>query len=143
VAPKKAVTIRLDEEQARDLERTAKRLGRSPSEAAAMLVDEGLRRERFPLIELRETVGGRRDPYIKGRRLPVSIVAYRMWHGETPEEVAADLRAPVDAMRQALAYAEAFRPEIERIFAEEEEFWKQPEKYIPGILVYRPGETSP
>ena len=75
----------------------ARRLGRAPSQTAAMLVDEGLRRDRFPLVEMRDTAAGR-VAYIKGHRLPVWMMAERMWGGETPEQVAEDLGVPASMM---------------------------------------------
>jgi uncharacterized protein (DUF433 family) len=142
MARKKVVSIRLAEEQAQYLARLSRRLGRTPSQTAAMLVDEGLRRERFPLIEMRETAAGR-TAYIKRSRFAVHLVRYLVEEaGERPEELAADRGLPLQGVLAALDYARAFPEEIEAADRWEADFEENPEKFIPGILVYRPGEAT-
>ncbi len=131
---KKVVSIRLAEEQVEYLERTARRLGRTTSQTAAMLIEDGMRRERHPMIEQRETAGGR-IAYIKGTRLPVWMMAERVWDGETPEEIAEGLEVPVSQIRAAVGYAEAFRDEIEEMLVRDAEAGERI-KSLPGYMSY-------
>ena len=66
----KVVSMRLKDEQVDRLERAARRLGRSPSEAAALLLEEALRQRDFALIEFRDSPVGR-QAYVHGTRLAV------------------------------------------------------------------------
>jgi uncharacterized protein (DUF433 family) len=130
MSEKKVVSIRLAEEQVEYLKRTARRLGWTTSQTAAMLVDEGIRRERFPEIEIRPTAAGR-TAYIRGTRLPVWMMADRVWRGETPEEIAESLRTPVSGILAALAYAEVFRDEIQECIALDDEIGANLQDYLP------------
>jgi uncharacterized protein (DUF433 family) len=137
MARKKVVSIRLSDEEAAYLARTARRLGRTPSATAAMLVDEGLRRERFPQIEMRDTAAGR-IAYLKGHRLPVWMMVSRMRAGKTPEQVAEDLEVPESLMHEALAYGEVFREEIDTLIDESKRFWEDPEKHLRELGIQPP-----
>lgn len=76
------VSLRLPAESGKSLKRLARRLDRSTAETAARLVDEGLRRSEFALIEFRDTPAGR-QAHIQGTRLPVwQVVAiHRSYKG--------------------------------------------------------------
>lgn len=133
MAQKKVVSIRLAEEQVEYLYRTARRLGRTPSQTAALLIEDAQRRERYPEIEMRDTLAGR-IAYIRRTRLPVWMMADRMWRGMTPEEVAENLGPEVvnmEQMRSALAYAEEFRDEIEQDI-EDDQLADERLKELPG-----------
>ncbi len=139
MAEKKVVSIRLAEEQVEYLYRTARRLGRTPSQTAALLIEDAQRRERFPEIEMRDTAAGR-TAYIRRTRLPVWMMAWRMWRGSTPEEqyelVGRDAGATLEGMRAALAYAEEYRDEIERDI-EDDRLAGERLKQTPGHIVIR------
>jgi predicted transcriptional regulator len=68
----KVVSMRLKDEQVERLNRFARRVGKRPSELAAQLLEEALRREEFPGIDIRETAAGR-EAFVGGTRLKV-------WH---------------------------------------------------------------
>jgi uncharacterized protein (DUF433 family) len=137
MAGKKVVSLRLGEEQVEYLKRTARRLGRTPSQTAALLIEDAHRRERFPQIEVRDTAAGR-IAYIRGTRLPVWMMAQRMWAGETPEElhdlIGRNAGATLDGMRAALAYAETYRDEIDAILEEVAAFDADPGRFVPGYV---------
>ena len=52
------VSMRMEESQEERLEKMARRLGRSPSETSALLVEEGLRRSEFAFVDFRDTPVG-------------------------------------------------------------------------------------
>lgn len=109
----KVVSMRLKDEQVDRLERAARRLGRSPSEAAALLLEEALRQRDFALIEFRDSPVGR-QAYVHGTRLAVWQVASlaRSFDGSA-EKVAAYLEVPVTQISAALCYAAAYPDETE------------------------------
>ena len=66
----KVVSIRLPEETEARLQRLARRLGKTPSETGAMLIEESLRETEFAYIEFRNSPVGR-QAYLKNSNLAV------------------------------------------------------------------------
>jgi uncharacterized protein (DUF433 family) len=64
------LSFRVNEDALERLRRLARSIGHSPGEAAARLVEEGLRLREFPGIEFRDTPVGR-QAYLRGTRLGV------------------------------------------------------------------------
>jgi hypothetical protein len=109
----RVVAMRLKEPQMERLRRLARRLGWTPSEAAALLVEEGLRRQEFGCIDFRESPVGR-QAYVQGTSLAVWEVlrlarSYEMDVGRTAEH----LRWPGFRVQAALNYAAAFPDEVD------------------------------
>src|SRR5688572_11766112 len=67
-------SLRLPTERAESLKRLARRQDRSTADLAARLVEEGLRRTEFAMIDFRDTPTGR-EAYVQGTRIPVWRVA--------------------------------------------------------------------
>lgn len=106
------MTLRLPEALGLEVERVATRQGNKAAQLGAWFVEEGIRRRKHPLIDLRETSAGR-VAYVTGTRFAVYWVA-RQFHGKTAaEDFARDFGVPVAQVRAALAYAKAFPDEIE------------------------------
>jgi len=114
------ISSRLAPEQGRRLARKAKQMGRSPSEASALLIEEGLRRDEFAFLDFRDSPVGR-QAYLQGSTLAVWEVVWiaRGYH-ENIEKTAAHLRIPPLKIRAALNYAKAFHDEIDDAIAEHE-----------------------
>jgi hypothetical protein len=77
------VSIRLPDEQAEQLKSQARRLGKTPSETGAQLIDEALRASAFAYIEFRNSPVGR-QAYIKASTLAVwevITVGGKLCHG--------------------------------------------------------------
>jgi uncharacterized protein (DUF433 family) len=106
------MTLRVPVAVRRALERSASQLGYKPAQLGARLVEEGLRRRQYPQIDLRETAGGR-VAYVKGTRLAVYWIVRQIHEGRSAETVARNLDISPALVTAALAYAEAFRSEIE------------------------------
>src|SRR5438309_9954070 len=87
------------------LRRLAERQGQKPAVLGAVLVEEGIRRRRFPLIELRDTAAGR-VAYIRGTRMAVYwiVQAVRRLAGNV-EKAARIWSIPTERIRAALRYA--------------------------------------
>lgn len=108
----KVVSLRLKDDQVERLRRAARRLGRSPSEAAALLLEESLRQREFAFIEFRDSPVGR-QAYLPGTRLAVwQVVWLARDYGGDVSQTAAHLELPVAPVAAALRYAAAHPAEI-------------------------------
>lgn len=107
------VSMRMEASQEERLGKMARRLGRSPSETSALLVEEGLRRAEFAFLDFRDTAVGR-QAFIQGTRLAVwMVVKIARLSGQDVEETAAHFGRSALQIRAALNYAKAFPHEIE------------------------------
>jgi len=105
--------MRMEESQEERLEKMARRLGRSPSETSALLVEEGLRRSEFAFMDFRDTPLGR-QAFIQGTRLSVwMVVKIARFYGNDVTKTAEHLARPALQIQAALNYAKAFPEEIE------------------------------
>jgi hypothetical protein len=87
--------IEMPDEQAARLDRFAMSVHKSPREATAQLIEEGLRHAEFPAVEFRDSDSGR-QAYVVGASLAVWEVAmiYES-HGHSAEQTPAHLRWPL------------------------------------------------
>jgi hypothetical protein len=75
----KVMSLRLKDEQVTRLQQAARSLGRSPSQAAVLLLEEALRARDFAFVEFRDSAFGR-QAFLQGTRLAVwQVVA--TWRG--------------------------------------------------------------
>jgi uncharacterized protein (DUF433 family) len=105
------MTLRVPENVRRGLTRLAARFGHKPAQMGARLLEEGLRRRDFPLVDLRDTAAGR-VAYLRGTRLTVAWVVQAIQEGLAPQKFARDFGVSVAQVRSALAYAQAFPEEM-------------------------------
>ena len=123
IAKTQVVSMRLQEGQIERLRRLSRRLGRTPSETGALLVEEALRRAEFGHIEFRDSAAGR-QAYVQGSRLAVwKVVQIARSYAQDADKIDADkidaektaehLGWPVVKVQAALGYAQAFPEEIE------------------------------
>jgi hypothetical protein len=88
------IDIEMPDEQATRLARFAMRVHKSPREATAQLIEEGLRHAEFPAVEFRDSDSGR-QAYVVGPSLAVWEVAmFDESYGHRAEQTAAHLRWP-------------------------------------------------
>jgi len=112
------ISMRLRDEQAERLRRLARRLGRTPSETGAMLVEESLRQAEFGHVEFRPSPVGR-QAYVRGSSLAVwEVVVVARAYDLDAERTAAHLGWPRFRVQAALNYAAAFPDEIEMAIAD-------------------------
>ena len=115
------VSSRLTPEQEGRLSRMARHRGRTPSEMGAVLIEEGLRRTEFAMIDFRDSPVGR-QAYIQGSSLAVwEVVWIARSYGNNLEKTAAHLEMSPLKIKSALNYAEAFPDEIEEALSEHED----------------------
>ena len=107
------VSTRLPDHTAERLKRLARRLGKTPSETGAILIEESLRESEFPYIEFRHSPLGR-QPYLKNSSLALwEVIQIAQSYGLDEEKTAAHFHRPLDWVRSALLYAEAYRSEVQ------------------------------
>jgi hypothetical protein len=96
----------------------AKRHGWTPSDTSARLVEEGLRRSEFALVDFRDSPVGR-QAYVQGSSLAVweVMLLVRSYKGDAAS-VARHLQWPERKVKAAINYAEAFPDEIQEALAE-------------------------
>ena len=109
----KVLSMRIKETQDERLQRMARKLGHTPAETGALLIEEGLRRSEFAFIDFRNTAAGR-QAYIQGSRLSVWMVIkiVRAYDGKTGKAAEHLQRSP-NQIQAAMNYAKAFPDEIE------------------------------
>lgn len=131
----RVVSLRLKDHQVERLQRAARRFGRTVSETAALLLEESLRQQDFPFIELRDSAAGR-QAYIKLTRLAVwHIVWLTRDLGGDPAKTAGYLEIPEVQVRGALAYAEAYPEEVEAAIADNEWAEEHIKELLPGVRI--------
>jgi uncharacterized protein (DUF433 family) len=131
------LNVQLTDTQMEALEREAQRLGHSPAEAVARLVEELLRVSEFPWIEFRDSAGGR-EAYIRGTRLKVwHLRWYTDFNDEDISRIASEFNVTPEAVADAFAYGRKYADEIEASLAENRHIAENIEQYIPGVKIYR------
>jgi uncharacterized protein (DUF433 family) len=129
------VSVQLTNEQMVRLEQEAQRLGKTPEDAIARLVEESLRERDFPYIEFRDAGVGR-EAFLKGTRLQVW---HLRWHTNFDDEdiprLAAEFSVTPEAIADAFAYGRRYADEIEASLAENRHIADNIEQYFPGVRI--------
>ncbi len=131
----KVISLRLRDRPLESLRRVARRMGRTPTEAASILLDEMLRQSEFAFIEFRDSPTGR-QPFLQGTRLKVWQVASiaRDFDGDVAR-TAAHLGIPPVQVAAALNYEKSFPDEIEAAIRDNDRSEAELERLIPGLKV--------
>lgn len=107
------VSTRLPEVTAERLKRLARKLGKTPSEISAILIEESLRESEFPYIEFRHTLNGR-QAFLKNSGLAVwEVMMVAQDYEQDPQKTAEHFHRPLEWVKAAFLYAEAYPDEIE------------------------------
>jgi hypothetical protein len=138
----KVVSLRLKDTQAERLARLARRSGRTPSETAALLLEEALRQDEFALVEFRDSGAGR-QAYLKGSRLAIwQIVDFANAFKREVERTAARLEIAPASVRAALAYEAAYPEEIRFALDDSRKSVEELRRLMPDIEVIESAATS-
>lgn len=112
------VSTRLPDHTAERLKRLARRLGKTPSETGAILIEESLRESEFPYIEFRQSPLGR-QPYLKNSSLALwEVIQIAQSYALDEQKTAAHFHRPLEWIRSALLYAEAYQSEVQKAITE-------------------------
>jgi hypothetical protein len=122
--PSRHLSIRIAEELFDHLDAASRRSGRTRSEIAKTLIEEGLRIEQHPGIVFRAGPAGRRPGILGGPDVWEIVRVFRQVPDETADAVGwvaeqGNLRA--DQVRTALRYYAAYQQEIDRWIDEGED----------------------
>lgn len=127
------MSLRLRDDQRERLQRVARQLGRSPSETAALLIEEALRQREFAFVEFRDSRAGR-QAYLKGTRLAIwQVASLARSSDEDPARIAARLEIPIQQIAAALAYSRAYPAEIEAAIDDNAHTAANLERLVPGL----------
>lgn len=108
----KVVSTRLATETEARLQRLARRLGKTPSETGAMLIEESLRETEFAYIEFRNSPVGR-QAYMKNSNLAVwQVIMLAERYKQDVVKTATHLQKSIEWVKAAFNYAEAYPQEI-------------------------------
>ena len=132
--PTTVLSLRLPTERAESLKRCARRMDRSYADLAARLIDEGLRRSEFSMVDFRDTPSGR-QAYIQGTRIQVwrAVMLVREYDGDIAK-TAEHLSWPDFKVKAALNYAEAFPQEVQDAIAEDRTYdFDKLKRLIPSL----------
>ncbi|NUQ01832.1 MAG: transcriptional regulator [Armatimonadetes bacterium] len=131
------ISMRLRDEQVERLQRLARRLGRTPSETGAMLVEESLRQAEFGQIEFRPSAVGR-QAYLRGSTLAVwEVLQVARAFQLDADRTAAHLDWPRYRVQAALNYAAAFPDEIDLAIADcEATGWQALSRQLPQAELF-------
>jgi hypothetical protein len=141
--PSTVVSLRVSEAQAERLQRKARRLGRSPSETGAILLEESLRRDEFAFIDFRDSPPGR-QAFLQSTRLAVWMVVKisRRFEGDV-EKTAAYLHRPPAHIQAALNYSQAFPREIEDAIKDNDSYdFEKVSRMLPQARLFRATKAS-
>lgn len=127
------VSVRLPRRTRHELDRLARRWGRTPGEVAGSFVEESLRTCIFANLEFRATPAGR-VPYLAGSRLAIHQVVsiLRDFKGNI-EKTAQHLRIPPALVRTAQLYARAYPEEIEALIHDNERGFEALQRLLPDL----------
>lgn len=134
MAQKSVLSLRIPASVRETIERMARRDRRTPSEMAALLLEEKVRERTHPLIVFRDTAVGPQAS-VRGTRLLV-------WHvmmvardlGMDPERVAKHLQWPLPEIHAAFRYAQDYSDEIwGEVEANDAVTFVDLERILPGI----------
>lgn len=130
------VSMRLRDDQMERLRRLARRLGRTPSEVSALLLEESLREAEFAFIEFRDSPTGR-QAYVMGSGLAVweVVMVARSYDGDVVR-TAAHLVWPPVKVRAALNYAEAFPAEIAAAVEDNNQGFEALKRMLPNAELF-------
>jgi hypothetical protein len=130
--------MRLPVESGTRLKRLARRHGWTASDLSARLVEEGLRRSEFALIDFRDSPVGR-QAYIQGSSLAVweVMMIVRAYKGNA-KKAAGHLEWPEFRVLAAVHYTEAYPKEINEALAENDAMdFDALKKLIPDLQEFR------
>jgi uncharacterized protein (DUF433 family) len=138
------VSLRVSEGQARRLQRKARRLGRSPSETGAILLEESLRREEFAFIDFRDSSVGR-QACLQSSRLSVWMIVKiaRSYAGSVRKTADHLQRLPLQ-IQATLNYAKAFPEEIESAIKDNDSYdFARISQMLPQARLFKVSARKP
>lgn len=136
------ISLRLRQEQVERTRRVARRLNRTVSETAALLLEEALRVEEFALIQFRSSPAGR-QAYIQGSSLAVwEVMLIAAAYDHDAERAAEHLCLSPEKVRAAINYARAFPEEIRTAMEDNAMSFEELRRMVPGAVEFKAPSIS-
>ena len=128
-----AVSVHLPRRSRQELERLARRWGRTPGDLAGSFVEESLGTCSFANLEFRTTPAGR-VPYLAGSRLAIHQVVsiLRDFKGNV-EKTAQHLQIAPAMVRTAQLYARDYPEETEQLVSDNERGFDALQRILPDL----------
>lgn len=127
------MSLRFAPQQMERLQRVARRLGGTPNETGALLVEESLRRSEFALIDFRDSPAGR-QAYIRGLAVWEVVLVARSY--DMDAEKTAKYLGSIPRVQAAFNYAEAFPEKIDAAIADNASFdFERLRRLVPRLAV--------
>jgi uncharacterized protein (DUF433 family) len=140
------LSLRIPDRMAERLDRFARRLGNgmTRTKAGMLLLEEALREVEFAFIEYRDSPIGR-QPYMKGSGLAIwEVIMIARHYDFDAERMARDYPYPVDNIKAAFHYYEAYREEIDQAIEDNNIGYEAMKQLLPGIRLFEvPQSSSP
>ncbi|HZO89142.1 MAG TPA: hypothetical protein VFB38_12465 [Chthonomonadaceae bacterium] len=138
------LSLRLPDALVERLDRFARRQGNrmTRTKAGLLLLDEALRENEFASIEFRDSPVGR-QAYMKDSGLAVwEVILIAQHHEMDAERVAHYFQRPVEWVKAALNYYEAYREEIDQMIEDNRLGYDALKRLLPNLrLVEIPREV--
>ena len=136
----RVLSVRIPESQMAQLQRLARRMGRTPSETGAMFIDEALRRASFAMIDFRDSAAGR-QACIQGSTLAVwEVVSIARCYDMDVAQTAEHLGWPEVRVKAALNYAEAYPQEIDDAISDNDSWdFAAISRLLPNAIEFKSG----
>ena len=137
------ISMRLPTKSGKRLKRMATRHGWTASDTSARLVEEGLRRADFALIDFRDSPAGR-QACLQGSSLAVwEVMLVAREYRNDAAKVAKHLGWPEAKAQAAMNYAQAFPGEIDEGLAENDAVsFEALSRMLPQAREFRVGKAS-
>ena len=132
------VSLRLPDELISRLDRFARMLGNGTTRTRAgiILLDEALREEEFTGIEFHNTSIGR-QPFVKQTGMAVwEFITIAQEFRMDPERTSAHLQYPIETVKAALNYYDAYRREVDQAIQDNDIGEERLTRLFPNLRVF-------
>lgn len=132
------LSLRIPDQMLERLDRFARRLGNgmTRTKAGVLLLEESLREAEFPFVEYRDSIIGR-QPYMKGSGLAIwEVIMIAKGYDMNAEQVAQYFPYPVENIKAAIDFYEAYREEIDQALEDNNIGYERLKRLLPNIRLF-------
>ena len=132
------LSLRIPDQMVERLDRFARRLGNgmTRTKASVLLLEESLRETEFSFVEYRDSPAGR-QPYMKGSGLAIwEVIMIAQNFGMDAERVAQSYPYPVENIKAAIHFYEAYREEIDQAIEDNNIGYEGLKRLLPNIRLF-------
>ncbi len=139
----RVISLRLPDETAERLQRSARQAGRSVNEMGVLSIEEWLRQNEFAGIEFR-SFGGQRHACLKGALQVWQLIMVAQSYGMSPERTAEHFGWSVERVLPGFHYYEAYPDEINQALEDNDAMTpERMKRLLPTLHVFEvPGDVE-